>query len=306
MTVGSQIVGKAPWREVGLAGRRVGGPCLAFLALVGVPVSALILTGGISALGFWIEVGLLIVVSILFGGFPAWVVGIVPLMIVITVLEKFFPRRAESIGTALSGLLWVVGGMISFFQTSLDDSAVRLPAGPPQLGVLIVIGASLLTSSALLYTADRVAPPSPTRSPSARPISPAPSRPEPDEEFWSPEPIIAWRAWQWTGSTLRGMITEWIGLDFDASCDECDDPPSWDHSCGVYAVSSPSSLPEFFRAEVIGRVELSGLVIEHEIGFRASHARILEVWTDAAVARHLAVAYPGLLIHVGKQHEWPT
>jgi hypothetical protein len=308
MTVGAQIVGKATRPGVGYSVRRWSSTCLNLLAIVGVPITAFILTGGLSALGFWIEVVLVLAVSIIFGGFPYWFVGIIPLLIVVAVLEKLFPRRGESIGTILPGLLWVVLGVISFFDIPLDDSGVRLPADPPQLGALIVMGASLVTSSALLYAGSRLEPAPPRVSPSARPPTPSsyPAPPEPEGEFWSPQPVIAWRAWQWTGSALRGMVTEWAGLEFEASCGECDEPPGWDHPCGVYAVASPSSLPEFFRADVIGRVELSGLVIEHEIGFRASHARILEVWTEAAVARHLADAYPGLEIHIGAPHTWPT
>ena len=37
------------------------------------------------------------------------------------------------------------------------------------------------------------------------------------------------------------------------------------------------------KPDVVGRVELSGLVIEHESGYRVSNARILDLWTESFI-----------------------
>lgn len=50
---------------------------------------------------------------------------------------------------------------------------------------------------------------------------------------------------------------------------------------------------------VIGMVELSGLVIEHEEGYRAKQARIIEVWVEDSpeTARAIAARYPEVQVH---------
>ena len=299
MTVGVQVVGQARGPKPRDSVRRGFRTGLVLAAVVGVPITVLGLTGGLWAIPFWFEALFSLVVSYVFGPMPFWVVGILPSMAVIWVLGKIFPNREEIIGMAISGLLWVVGGTICFFtQIRLDDSRVRLPADPVQLGVLAVIGVSLLTSWTLLRAAEVMGPTSPAGPPAA-PL-PAQEWVEPDSEFWSPQPIVAWRAWRWTGSTLRGVFSDWVSSEFEASCDECDEPPGWGHVCGVYAVPSPQLLSAFINADVIGRVELSGLVIEHEGGFRASHVRILELWARRRdIVERLRIAFPSIEIHLG-------
>jgi hypothetical protein len=45
-------------------------------------------------------------------------------------------------------------------------------------------------------------------------------------------------------------------------------------------------------------VELSGLVIEHEDGYRASHVRILDLWTTSpTIADMLRARYPEVNVH---------
>jgi hypothetical protein len=56
--------------------------------------------------------------------------------------------------------------------------------------------------------------------------------------------------------------------------------PSESCTCGFYAVKELAHLMPLFAigATVVGRVELAGTVIEHEIGYRAARARILELF----------------------------
>jgi hypothetical protein len=123
---------------------------------------------------------------------------------------------------------------------------------------------------------------------------------EPEDEFWSPEPIIAWRTWWWNGHTLKGVRAPWEGPELEAKCSVCEEPPGWDCTCGIYAVkSTPRGHVVERKGEAVwGRVELSGLVIEHEDGYRASHVRILELWTDggADMREDLTLKY-GVPVH---------
>jgi hypothetical protein len=144
------------------------------------------------------------------------------------------------------------------------------------------------------------------------PVAPAPVVPrrvppirwnveEPDEEFWSPTPVAGWRIWAWNGQYLRGAWEFWPRARHTARCSTCQDVPGWSHTCGIYAVIDRADL-RLFRAgpaTVVGRVELSGLVIEHDRGYRATHARIAELWVPDSVSVTDAIGwrYPGVTIH---------
>ena len=63
--------------------------------------------------------------------------------------------------------------------------------------------------------------------------------------------------------------------------------------------------------QVYGRVELTGLVIEHELGYRASHARIIELFVDSPdLARQIRMRYPDVTVHTSdprwEAQRWPT
>jgi hypothetical protein len=62
---------------------------------------------------------------------------------------------------------------------------------------------------------------------------------------------------------------------------------------------------------VCGRVELTGLVIEHDFGYRASHARIVELFVDSpTLAEQIQVRYPDVMVHITTPFEegqtWAT
>jgi hypothetical protein len=124
---------------------------------------------------------------------------------------------------------------------------------------------------------------------------------EPEEEYWSPTPVIAWRVWRWSGLGLRGFREEWPCAIHTARCAACPEVPDWSHTCGIYAVIDRADL-ELFRAgstAVVGRVELTGLVIEHDRGYRATHARIVDLWLPQSVLVVDAISwrYPDVNIH---------
>jgi hypothetical protein len=114
--------------------------------------------------------------------------------------------------------------------------------------------------------------------------------PAPSEAFWSPTAITGWPGWTWDGTTLRGMWQEWPISRLTAGCPNgCERPPGWGCTCGVYATIQ-RSLVAFF--EVVGRVELTGRVIEHEHGYRAEHARIRTLHAPRHLVAPIAAAYP--------------
>lgn len=119
------------------------------------------------------------------------------------------------------------------------------------------------------------------------------------------EPISAYRAWTFSIERDRAYLfplssrspsgfTEWKGASsgwVTASCliGDPDDVPSEDCSCGFYSVKDlegaidlASAIHLFARQSgfdyvVLGRVLLSGKVIEHVTGYRAQRARIAEL-----------------------------
>jgi hypothetical protein len=292
-------------------------------AVAGVPVLVVFMTGGQSSVIYWIDVAMFSLFAYTIGFWPLWIVLVVPFGLVTWLVGKFSPAAAERIGRYFTPVIWILGGTSAFLVMGpTPDEGVALPAVNPRLGALLVmLGASLL-SAGLLVAVRRIQMPTQDLAPMmlSRPLTPLPwhAMPEveePAEEFWSPDPVIAWRAWQWTGSVLRGVVTEWRNQRFVAWCDHCQEAPGWDHPCGVYGVPRPSQVDDMFpgRPDVVGRVELSGLVIEHETGYRASKARILDLWTRSAfVADQLATLYPDVNIHRGDPPEdqealsWPT
>jgi hypothetical protein len=77
--------------------------------------------------------------------------------------------------------------------------------------------------------------------------------------------------------------------------------PSWDHACGIYAAKTPADIHVFHGGtSIVGKVEMWGHVIEHEFGYRASHARIAHLWVDDRWrAERISSAYPGMEVSVG-------
>ncbi|MBU1226966.1 MAG: hypothetical protein KJ698_07135 [Actinobacteria bacterium] len=113
------------------------------------------------------------------------------------------------------------------------------------------------------------------------------------EVFWSPVPVLAFRAWavkdflcgvygSWTEPAYRAGCVESGGERFDPAVPHtdgsCGRPP-----CGIYAARYPEQLVGEWlpraagRAVAFGMVAMSGKVVEHTGGYRASHARVAAV-----------------------------
>lgn len=121
------------------------------------------------------------------------------------------------------------------------------------------------------------------------------------DEYWTPTPVIGWRVWAWTGTELRGYRQLWMSSEFVAQCDTCSEVPGEDHPCGIYSVPefrhlSAFSLPLGHPKVVFGKVELSGLVIEHERGYRAERARMAELFGRSSLIAAVSARYPD--VHV--------
>lgn len=118
------------------------------------------------------------------------------------------------------------------------------------------------------------------------------------EEVSSSEPIVAWRVWVRLGDTLRGAVEDWSERVKEAECPTCVEVPGVNCTCGIYGFKVLPDGPPFDRDSLIrGRAEFSGIVIEHELGYRAQRARILELWAhDFKTAAALERRY-GCLVH---------
>jgi len=130
------------------------------------------------------------------------------------------------------------------------------------------------------------------------------------------EPLIGWRVWCVVetagGLRLASVIQDetWpAGEELVARCHAHRDPsntlllgaahdaPGLECACGVHAAREPASVLSYLRGRdepgtigrVLGRVLLWGRVVEHEGGWRASHAYPLDlVAEDPQLVRVLA------------------
>lgn len=104
-------------------------------------------------------------------------------------------------------------------------------------------------------------------------------------EAWSPIPIRGYRVWRMIDGRLSGARMVWPTPELVARCARGGDVevPHTDDSCrrpqcGIYAAKSPDLLIEELLGGtrgVMGLVELSGKVVEHEKGYRARQARVV-------------------------------
>ncbi|MFQ5523067.1 MAG: hypothetical protein ACE5F5_05770 [Acidimicrobiia bacterium] len=274
------------------------------LAFLGVPAAVVLLTGGPSTILFWAGVALHLLVAFTVGSVMVAVVGVFLLTPLRWLASRRYPTKVEDFETFLAIGLGVAGGLIYFLtEPTLRTYGVELPTTSTNTGAMIVVlGASSVSyglARAGVATSRAIAAKQPRRQ--IHPVPPVQvpwgsTPPEPEETYWSPEPVVGWRAWVWTGKTLKGYRAEWSKGMMAATCDRCDSPPGWDHGCGIYALKD---LAELSDAPIFGRVEMWGDVVEHEWGYRASHALITDLWADSqSTAAEVAKAYPG----VGVRH----
>lgn len=119
-------------------------------------------------------------------------------------------------------------------------------------------------------------------------------------EAWSPRPFRGFRVWRVHERSIWGNQVVWPEPELESRCLRSipgDDVP---HSvlkcgppaCGIYAVKSLDMFPPevagtAIRDSVVGVVAMSGKVIEHELGYRASRARVLAAAINRGGRRRL-------------------
>jgi len=112
-------------------------------------------------------------------------------------------------------------------------------------------------------------------------------------------PLVGWRIWyvgaDAAGPTLVSPVAPctWPSRSaMTAACRHgCDEVPSWTCTCGLYAakdidlalvlaagvLTSTSPGDSMPATAIVGKVELAGKVIEHDRGYRAERARVVEI-----------------------------
>lgn len=146
------------------------------------------------------------------------------------------------------------------------------------------------------------------------------------EPLWTPEPIVAYRGWNWDGSVLVGPHTEWPTQKVDAihHPGKTHSAPQAGCNCGVNAYKNPLPAREY---PILGLIHLTGEVHEYETGYRGQHAEIIELmvyfkfnsslseedlraridtdgpWPEEEMDRALAKRY-GVPIHRGVRIRW--
>ncbi len=267
-------------------------------------------TGGFATIGFWV----LVLVTFIPAAFNTAIVA--PLVLIpLTILLAILGRLGRCLGLVkadwptdvVTGRVvhatYVVVGILAWAGLGMGFAGsheVRLPLADPVWGSLLVLAAAaaagLAASVPIRRYRDRHLP-----GRRRTPLRAKDVAVEPTGEFWSPVPVSGWRAWYWNGHALHGVMQAWPDQSFTATCDSCPEVPGWAHSCGVYAATGRDNVAVFGPpdAMVVGRVELSGLVIEHDKGYRAEHARIVELFVASTeLARTLAARYRTVEIHV--------
>lgn len=324
---------------------------LGFVAPTVLPVSWFVgfslLTGGTDAIGYWLLAALGSVVlgiggyySLLLPYYLLWQLGDGLGSLVAALVSRDRDEPSDKVKEAVSiavrigplAVLYVLVWVI-FAANYSGTTPSRLPwteSGWGQfLGFLTLVGTTWGMGSLGWHLHDRwteaeeveddspAVAPIPTVPTPAIPMTvPSPvvvlSETEP-EELWSPEAILGWRAWLWTGEELRGVWRSWTTAVFEAECTLCDEVPGWGHTCGVYAVKRRWKLHVFDRPAVrdrmvIGRVELTGLVVEHEAGYRAQRARIVELIAHPYLVAQIRSIYPDVDVKEGPENGvlWPT
>ena len=112
--------------------------------------------------------------------------------------------------------------------------------------------------------------------------------PEPSEALWSPDPIVGFRGWNVTpAGELKGQYSVWPSEMVFA--EHHDDPgrhrsPDWECLCGVNAYKDVLDAARF---PILGQVELSGLVIEYEAGYRGEVGLLKHAFIYVDVVEYL-------------------
>ncbi len=144
------------------------------------------------------------------------------------------------------------------------------------------------------------------------------NEPEPADKdtLWTDEPIIGFRGWIYEAGLLRGGYAPWKTTTVRATHQGdsgVHKSPDWNCLCGINCFKQPDGPGTFYP--ILGMVELKGLVIEYEGGYRGEIGTILHVaiWKgypemiehnkDEFVEK-LEFTYPGALITLERKIPW--
>jgi len=255
--------------------------------------------------------------------FTIWFTGAIGVFLVFTVavlltlpFRRWVPKPESEgwptiVGYALGG--WVAWGNVLDMLPRAPVASLWERSDGPYLTLMAFSCAAWGWWTVVERLRMRIDPPPPPKPTpvAAAPVSAGPPTPrpvwattkpiptEPEEPHWSPEPVIGWREWANNAGILTGMYGRpWHSKTYEAPCDRTHPAPQWDCTCGVYAVPTPP-----FGA-VVGRVELTGTVIEHEHGYRAERAKITHLWVpDAATEVAVRRNYRNVAVAIGRPKE---
>lgn len=124
------------------------------------------------------------------------------------------------------------------------------------------------------------------------------------EPMWSPHPVVGYRVWAVMRDRVKGFRSVWSQPRFNAACENEAAYGPVPHvgercGCGIYAAKDPMLLTREFPgivkrrplenkrpqlptpAVAVGRVELSGRVVEHTHGYRAQIAEVTTLVTGS-------------------------
>lgn len=292
----------------------VVGRALPFVAPTTVFVVFAWATGGIDAVFYWIVAGLMATLAAIL------IVGaadhVAPLMrhvgaALVAPAYLFDTDKAEAaarrVGTAATAVTAFGAFTLLFVVYARDLASVapdRLPLTESGWGQYVAgwVGFGLVYGSGkLAFRLRRLLAPSDPGDTGGLSLT-TDEDTEAPEEWWSPTVVEGWRTWTWEHGALRGYWKPWLVSHLTAECPTCDEPPGWDHRCGIYAVKERRNLsPAFFYMNgktdiIVGRVELTGLVVEHEIGYRAEHARIVQLIVPDHLAGVVRRRYPEVTV----------
>ena len=117
------------------------------------------------------------------------------------------------------------------------------------------------------------------------------------EKYLVIEPIIGYRGFLAMSPSLYGICSYSLSaLDNKINVSKCKSvshkSPNWGCNCGFYAYKSKNLLVErIFEYSVclVGTVELTGIVIEHEFGYRAEKMKIKNLVINCPYYKSLTI-----------------
>lgn len=102
--------------------------------------------------------------------------------------------------------------------------------------------------------------------------------PDDSETMWMAEPIVGYRGWNWDGNYLKAGYGPWHSTFMKATHHgdvTSHESPTWSCLCGINVYKEPQGPGTYYP--ILGKVALTGRVIEFEFGYRGEFGRILHI-----------------------------